>query len=136
MKNVIITILAILVLGMGGYLVYDKVNTKDDNEIKVESTNNNKTENTDVVKTNDFDSKYVGTYKGEKGNDLIIISEDGTYKFVKSYTDAKGNVETKESNGLVISNGVYIALVEFYDTYPTEIAPLLNSYHFYVKDLN
>ena len=29
MKNVIITILAILVLGMGGYLVYDKVIDKD-----------------------------------------------------------------------------------------------------------
>ena len=30
MKNVIITILAILVLGLGGYLVYDKVIDKEE----------------------------------------------------------------------------------------------------------
>ena len=32
MKNVVITILVILVLGLGGYLVYDKVIDKDVNE--------------------------------------------------------------------------------------------------------
>lgn len=46
MKNVIITILAILVLGLGGYLVYDKVIDKEgaatgNNEIKEEQNTTN-----------------------------------------------------------------------------------------------
>jgi len=135
MKNVIITILAILVLGLGGYLVYDKVvnnnksevsNNENTNEV-LEDQVNNDTNNSNII------SKYVGTYVGEKGKDYITIKEDGTYEFVKAYT-LDGYTENRHSKGLVVSNGIYIALVEFYDTYPNEMAPLLKSYHFYIND--
>ena len=42
-KNIIIIILSILVLGMGGYLVYDKVIVKEEkNEVKVEENDTEK----------------------------------------------------------------------------------------------
>lgn len=44
-KNIIIIILSILVLGMGGYLVYDKVIVKEEkNEVKVEENDTEKEE--------------------------------------------------------------------------------------------
>ena len=144
-KNIIIIILSILVLGLGGYLVYGIAVDNDDNsgkiqdnvdaidtEEKEESVDNSKTEQNGIITNSMSVSKYAGTYKGEKGTDSIIINEDGTYEFVRAYTDVTGHTETTNSKGLVISNGVYIALVEFYDSYPKETAPLLNSYHFYI----
>ena len=133
-KNVVIVILLILVLGMGGYLVYDKVIDKDvdkkeNNTEKVENSNIDSNENNCISV-----EKYIGTYIGENGTDSIIIKSDGTYEFERTLTD---NVltENKNSKGLVISNGVYLALVEFYDTY-SEDSPYLNSYYFYIDGKN
>lgn len=59
MKNIVITMLTILVLGLGGYLVYDKV---IDKEI-------NKEEDTNLTQENDFDSaeakKLIDKYYAE-----------------------------------------------------------------------
>ena len=44
MKNVIMTILAMLVLGLGGYLVYDKVIDKDNENVNNEVVENNQEE--------------------------------------------------------------------------------------------
>ena len=121
MKNIVITILAVLVLGLGG------------NTNEIENNNENINNTVDNKENNNFISKYVGTYVGEKGTDSLTIKEDGTYEFILTGT-SDGFTENHYSNGLVVSNGVYIALVEFYDTYPTEIAPLLDSYHFYINE--
>lgn len=53
MKNVVITILSILVIGLGGYLVYDKVLNKK------ESTPNNSTVDTSNVNVSAFDELEI-----------------------------------------------------------------------------
>jgi len=45
MKNAVITVLAVLVLAMGGYLVYDKIIDKDDKIEDNNKTNDNQNEN-------------------------------------------------------------------------------------------
>lgn len=78
--------------------------------------------------------KYKVTYIGDNVTDSININSYGSYEFVKAMSDA-GFTENKNSKGLVISNGVYLALVEFYDTY-SEDSPYLNSYYFYIDGKN
>jgi len=69
-KNVVIIILSILVLGLGGYLVYDKVLEKEETNV------NNKNEE-EIV---------------EQQYDEITIEELlGTYTWVKNRTDEHGN---------------------------------------------
>jgi len=60
MKNIIITILVILVLGLGGYLVYDKVIDKDNsNEVTKNNQGENKEENFDLVEAKKLVDKYT-----------------------------------------------------------------------------
>ena len=65
MKNVVITVLAVLVLGLGGYLVYDKV--IDKKEVKCNCTSNEET-------------KYENETKEEN-------KEEVKFKIVKSYVE-------------------------------------------------
>ena len=67
MKNIIITILVILVLGLGGYLVYDKVINKED------------------VPTNE-ETQKVPT------NDVVIEQKDATYfdEYLKAFLSCDG----------------------------------------------
>ena len=58
MKNIVITILAILVLGLGGYLVYDKVIDKDVKE-EVKEEQNSTTNNNVEQEQNDTTNNYV-----------------------------------------------------------------------------
>ena len=54
MKNVIITILAMLVLGLGGYLVYDKVVVEDKINDDQNIETNNKKNNATIENNNDY----------------------------------------------------------------------------------
>lgn len=72
MKNVIITVLAILVLCLGGYLVYDKVIIKDNNKIVDENNNINNEEKIEISKSEAMDlvSKYIN---GLSGNTILHL---------------------------------------------------------------
>ena len=59
MKNVIITVLAVLVLGLGGYLVYDKVIKKGETNKTNEVVNNNQQTQIDLKHQFEFwNGKY------------------------------------------------------------------------------
>ena len=117
MKNTIILILSLLVIGLGSYVIFDKVISKDkaENSVIEATTNcNSSQQSTQNAVECEFkiDSKYVGTYVGEKGKDEIVIKGDGTYSFKRI-----SSIETRGSGGLAVTNGVFLALVEMYDTY-------------------
>ena len=59
MKNVVITVLAILVLGLGGYLVYDKVIDKDVNEEVKEENGKQESKDFDLVEAKKLIDKYI-----------------------------------------------------------------------------
>lgn len=69
MKNVIIIILSILVLSLGGYLVYDKIIAKDNNDVI--SENNDNGDNNVVTETNKIVESYV-----EENNGVPYITLD------------------------------------------------------------
>ena len=87
MKNVVITVLAVLVLGLGGYLVYDKVVDKKDKN--VENTQNvNKSSDTEKVQ------KSLYSFLAYDKDGIVGVSEHGeTSKIVsgseKFYLDGK-----------------------------------------------
>ena len=136
MKNTIIVILSVLVIGLGSFLIFDKVINKEESKtIENSSTNANNQITNESTQTNTncepiIDAAYIGTYVGEKGKDKIVINEDGTYNFTRT-----SSVETRASSGLVVTNGVYLALVEMYDTYDENnfAAPNPVTYYFVVS---
>jgi len=75
MKNVVITVLAVLVLAMGGYLVYDKIIDKDDKieGNKLEENNNKQTEN-------DYQS-FTENLKKQTSN---LKSGDHVYQYIEN----------------------------------------------------
>ena len=96
MKNIIITILVILVLGLSGYLVYDKVIVKDEsNEVKTE-------EKEDIIEQKD--AAYFDEYL------KAFLSCDGT--FVSKNTEEFSNKDisnfvSRYYNSLSDGNGSY-----------------------------
>lgn len=69
-KNIIITILAILVLGMGGYLVYDKILSKDD-KVEKETIQDKQEEYTLIDKDNAsiqflYSIRRIGVFEFDK----------------------------------------------------------------------
>lgn len=65
MKNVIITILAMLVLGLCGFLVYDKVIDKEEKTLVEDGTKEEKDDQYTLIDKNDANIQYL--YKGSKG---------------------------------------------------------------------
>ena len=126
-KDIIICILVILLLGLGGYLVYDKLIEKKESTNQVVETS---VENQTVDTKSDI-SKFVGTYTGDKGTDSFTINEDGTYTFKKAETSQYG-VENKFSDGIVVTNDVYVVIVELYNKY-VELTPVPHAYYFVIN---
>ena len=71
-KNVVIIILAILVLGLGCFIVYDKVINKD---LRQGENNNIETKNYDLVKAKELVDQYymspIINFFGESDNELV-----------------------------------------------------------------
>ena len=97
-KNIIIIILAVLVLCLGGYIVYDKVLIKDD----VEQKNDNEVSNDDNIVKEDLYGTYSWnkSYVNEYGNNMnlkvtLVINSDGTATYEESdgysYESTKGS---------------------------------------------
>lgn len=88
-KTIIIVILVLVVLGLGGYIVYDKVITKDENNNEIKSlkakinelkTVNNEDNSNDRI--NSIVGEYIYTQNNENGPSWTItvdFMEDGTY---------------------------------------------------------
>lgn len=87
MKNVIITILLIIVLCLGGYLVYDKVIDKKDNNVKdnnkVEENTTNETEERDY--NLDDAKKLMETYVDDVTSIYIFNGLDSKVKLKIAY---------------------------------------------------
>ena len=112
MKNVIITILAILVLGMGGYLVYDK-DVKE--ETKEESSKQAKEEYTLIDKENEsiqflYSFRAINSYMDKKLYTTEYLKvEDRTQE--EKYSIAS-NLFAKESYDGLSEDGQSIELLE------------------------
>lgn len=116
MKNIIITILAILVLGLGGYLVYDKVIDKDvKEEVKNESNKKEKEEYTLIDKNNEsvqflYSYRAINSYMDKKLYTTEYLKvEDRTAE--EKYSIAS-NIFAKESHDGFSEDGQTIELLE------------------------
>ena len=116
--NGIVIILVILVLGLGGYIAYDKVLNKD-NKTTVENNSktdtNAKNKNAETNKNNIEDNKNetnkslsskarcYGTYyvNGSASDGIYTLNEDGTWK-----------VENQEKYGVFVINENTITFIE------------------------
>ena len=84
MKNIIITILVILVLGLGGYLVYDKALVKEEkNDTNVEDKVEEKTYTYKDVAGNYYYEQDAGIKEmpGLMDHFGLILDEDGTFSY-------------------------------------------------------
>ena len=111
MKNIIITILVMLVLGLGGFLVYDKVIDKKE-EVSNQEETNEKVENAEenVYTYKDVAGNYY--YEQEVKDDErpglmqrfgLILSEDGTFSYTQAIDAAGGVIGNYMINGNVIT---------------------------------
>lgn len=110
-KNIVIIILTILVLGLGGYLVYDKIIAKEETPVKDEQQENNQ-ETTNDVKIEQKDAAYFDEYL------KAFLSCDGT--FVSKNTEEFSNKDisnfvSRYYNLLSDGNGSYKANVSDVD---------------------
>ena len=107
MKNVIIIILAILVLGLGGYLVYDKVLVKEEKDDNVEE----KVEKEEKVYTYE---EIAGRYYAENDAEIeempglmdrfyLILGDDGTFTYAYRRESHGGVIGNYMINGNVIT---------------------------------
>ena len=95
MKNIVITILAVLVLGLGGYLIYDKV-LNNNEKCKEENGKNNaqptETANETVALKYNYDlSKRNNIQAVRKGYVEVLVDTEGN-----SYLYIIGNLESLE----------------------------------------
>lgn len=113
MKNVVIIVLAILVLGLGGYLVYDKVIDKDVNE---ENNKEQKEEYTLLDKDNES-VQFLYSYRAT--NSYVLDKKLYTTEYLKvddrtqeeKYSIAS-NVFQKESHSIQNEEGDLLKVLE------------------------
>ena len=109
MKNVIITILAILVLGLGGYLIYDKVlveETKDTNvEEKVEEVKEEKIYTYEELAGNYYYEKdaEVEEMPGLMDRFYLVLGKDGTFTYAHRRDTQSGVIGNYMIDGNVIT---------------------------------
>ena len=98
--NIITIILAILVIGLTGYIVYDKVLSKEETPNNNENTNINQDDNNN---SEDYSlktiKKYVGCIKSKE-----LPNKQG-FEFVKEYEYAHFIFEIKEQDKCTITYG-------------------------------
>lgn len=119
MKNTIIAILVVLVLGLGGYLVYDKVIDKNKEEIKNEDDNKifddlDSEEITveELVGTYTWEKNYTNTYGNEyKYKITLVLNLDGT----ATYYASSGYEEEATRGSYVYQDGIIIYTREYYN---------------------
>jgi len=90
-KNMVIMILAILVLGLGGYLVYDKVLTNDNNEIENTEV---KEESYDLAAAKELIDKYYYSYATQSGTSFTIGYTEDAKKYLAAVNVSVKDVST------------------------------------------
>ena len=98
-KNIVIIILTILVLGLGGYLIYDKVITREETPVKDEQQN---TESDKVIEQNDKNietnenkfslKKGTFTQRVEGAEDFVVIVDNGQAYLTYDGDDMTNNI--------------------------------------------
>ena len=100
MKNIIITILVVLVLGLGGYLVYDKVinveenllNNNEQNNVQ-DTTNDVVIEKKDAAYFDEYLKVFTKTCEGRKiAKNTENFSNEDISSFVLGYYGEPGNL--------------------------------------------
>ena len=118
MKNVIITILSILVLGLGCFIVYDKVINKEekkdnkDTSAEVIEKSDNKITQQDLYGTYSWAKEYTNEY-GNKLNLKInlVLNPDGTATY-----EASSGYEAESTRGSYIyENNEIVYTREYYN---------------------
>lgn len=104
-KNLVIIILGVLVLGMGGYLVYDKVLDKDvKEESKEEKLKNNDSSKEEKIEQKDAEyfNEYLEAFMSCDGEYVSRNTDNFTNKdisnFVASYYQIKALEEDSQKN--------------------------------------
>lgn len=92
----LVIILSLLVVGLGGFIVYDKVVSND--EVEDNNGNSNSNNADGLYSYNDF-SETV--FSDDGGNNYLILWKNGTY----SYNDTIGNYIIENSN--IVLNSIF-----------------------------
>lgn len=90
-KNIVIMILAILVLGLGGYLVYDKALTNDNNEIENTEV---KEESYDLAAAKELIDKYYYSYATQSGTSFTTGYTEDAKKYLAALNVSIKDVST------------------------------------------
>ena len=89
-KNIVIIILSVIILGLGGYLVYDKVIDKDVNNNNEEETNvEHKEEDYDLALAKELVDKYYDAYQAGSSFDNMdetAMLKNAFFKAQKDYS--------------------------------------------------
>lgn len=85
-SKILIIILILLVLGLGGYIVYDKIITKENEEITENEIDKDNTKENEVIETKEVSYNYSdikGLYEGKNNSSLIhlYLEDDGTFVY-------------------------------------------------------
>lgn len=110
MKNLIITILSILVLGLGGYLVYDKALDKDVKEEVKEESSKQESKNFDLAEAKKLVDKYTLDFLFWENMFQGTMSEDDKIYLAIKYTEST-NIDYTCSEafpGSKFENGSYV----------------------------
>lgn len=115
-KNVMMMILIILVLAMGGYIIYDHVTVKEPEKVeaKKETTKENKTKENKTEEKKEEEKETVDTTIDEKQE--IVLTDEEALRIVKEYVHIvnsyQRNIGGSEITGLnldstkVVSKGL------------------------------
>jgi len=87
-KTIVIVVLALAVLGLGGYIIYDKVVNKENEIMEYKNQINDLEKQVKDLKNKENAEKV----ESPKANDEITLKDlYGTYKWWKSYTNEYGS---------------------------------------------
>ena len=101
--KVLVVILSLLVVGLCGFIVYDKVLSND--EVEDNNGNSNSNNADGLYSYNDF-SETV--FSDDGGNNYLILWKNGTY----SYNDTIGNYIIENSNivlNSILNKGKFVS---------------------------
>ncbi len=144
----LVIVLFLLVLGLGGYIIYDKVLSTKETHIEDNSTNDDKS-NQEINQKNITLANLYGTYKydyeytNDYGNKVhleleLSLNSDGTATYLESdgyVADKTRGTYTYENNKIIYTRQYHVASnidsansvdTEYTDGNPTEIFTIID----------
>lgn len=96
----LIIVLSLLVVGLGGFIVYDKILSGHKN-VNNDNSSNDKIDNDGVDNLYSYNDFSETVFSGNDGNNYLILWKNGTY----SYNNTIGNYIIKDNN--IILNYIF-----------------------------